>query len=234
MSNEQLESKLIEIISHTPCCGLSSRKAYEHIANHLIENGVMLKPEGGMGEMSDGYHTFNELYHHRAILFSVICNARPDLAWKSKLHDTGDMYDGMFIVGIQTDEGQATYHYDIIPYWDLFKVPELERAPVWDGHTPEMAIWRIAAGLRLENMQATSEENKRWIPVAEQLPKTIPCGAGTAYSEAVNVLTSGRKVLTAIWDGTDFIADAEFWEAENEEITHWTPVLLPLPEVDNG
>ena len=74
------------------------------------------------------------------------------------------------------------------------------------------------------------QETRRWIPVTERLPKLIPCGAGTTYSEAVNVLTSGRKVFTAIWDGTDFIADAEFWEAENEEITHWTPVLLPLPE----
>ena len=75
---------------------------------------------------------------------------------------------------------------------------------------------------------------QRWIPVTERLPDTIPCGAGTAYSEAVNVLTTGRKVLTAIWDGTDFIADAEFWEAEGEEITHWTPVLLPLPEAPKG
>ena len=75
---------------------------------------------------------------------------------------------------------------------------------------------------------------QKWIPVTEDLPKLIPCGAGTAYSEAVNVLTTGRKVLTAIWDGTDFIADAEFWEAEGEEITHWTPVLLPLPEPPKG
>ena len=72
---------------------------------------------------------------------------------------------------------------------------------------------------------------QRWIPVAERLPETVPCSAGTAYSEAVNVLTSGRKVLTAIYDGTEFIADAEFWEADGEEITHWTPVLLPLPEI---
>lgn len=71
---------------------------------------------------------------------------------------------------------------------------------------------------------------QKWIPVSERLPHTIPCGAGTEYSEAVNVLTSGGKVLTAIFDGTDFIADAEFWEADGEVITHWTPVLLPLPE----
>ena len=74
------------------------------------------------------------------------------------------------------------------------------------------------------------QEERRWIPVTERLPKLIPTCAGTAYSEAVNVLTTGRKVLTAIYDGTDFIADAEFWDAEGEEITHWTPVLLPLPE----
>ena len=74
-----------------------------------------------------------------------------------------------------------------------------------------------------------ARERNRWIPVEERLPDLIPCGAGTAYSEVVNVLTSGRKVLTAIWDGTDFIADAEFWEAVGEEITHWTTVLLPEP-----
>ena len=101
-------------------------------------------PEGGMGNLSDGYHTFNELYHHRAILFSVICNAMPDKAWKSKLHETGDMYEGMFIVGIETTEGQATYHYDIDPYWDMFKVKELEKAPKFDGHTPQNAIDRIS------------------------------------------------------------------------------------------
>lgn len=106
---------------------------------------ALVIPEGGVGEASDGYHTFNELYHHRAILFSVICNANPDKAWKSKLHDTEDMFEGMFIVGIETPHGQATYHYDIEPYWDMFKVKELEKAPEWDGHTPEQAIERIGA-----------------------------------------------------------------------------------------
>ena len=81
------------------------------------------------GETSDGYHTFNELYHHRAVLFSVICNDRPEMAWKSKLHHDGTMFDGMFIVGIQTPEGQATYHYDIDPYWDMFRVPEVAPSP---------------------------------------------------------------------------------------------------------
>ena len=70
----------------------------------------------------------------------------------------------------------------------------------------------------------------RWIPVMERLPDLIPCGAGTGYSEAVNVLTDGRKVLTAVWNGTRFLCDADYWEAWGEKITHWTPVLLPLPD----
>jgi hypothetical protein len=96
-----------------------------------------------IGEFSDGYHTFNELYHHRAVLFCKICELFPELAWKSKKHDTGDMYDGMFIVGIETEYGQATYHFYIDPYWDMFGVKELEKAPKWDGHTPDDAIERI-------------------------------------------------------------------------------------------
>ena len=105
---------------------------------------VVLIPETGIGDLSDGYHTFNELYHHRAVLFSALCNANPCKAWKSKRHDTGDMFDGMFIVGIDTENGSATYHYDVEPYWDMFRVKEVENAPKWDGHTPAEAISRIS------------------------------------------------------------------------------------------
>lgn len=114
-------------------------------------------------EVSDGYHTFNELYRHRAVLFSVICNEHPDLAWKSKHHHVGGdpMYDGMFIVGIDTPDGQATYHYDIDQYWDMFKVKELENAPEWDGHTPAQAIERI--GLLSKNEPLTLEELRKMV-----------------------------------------------------------------------
>lgn len=109
------------------------------------------------GDTSDGYHTFNELYHHRAVLFSVIVKAFPDKAWKSKQHNDGTMYDGMFIVGIDTPEGQATYHYDIDPYWDIFECYELARAPKWDGHTPAQAIERIG---RLEPVRRGVQEGE--------------------------------------------------------------------------
>lgn len=105
----------------------------------------LIEPQPITGDTSDGYHTFNELYDHRAKLFSVIVRCFKGRAWKSKLHHDGTMYEGMFIVGIETPQGQATYHYDIDPYWDIFDCKELFRAPEWDGHTPEQAISRIAS-----------------------------------------------------------------------------------------
>ena len=117
----------------------------DYLALNIASSALLeqRKAKANPGEVSDGYHTFNELYHHRAVLFSVICNEHPELAWKSKRHSDGSMYDGMFIVGIDTPDGPATYHYDVEPYWEMFRVKELDRAPEWDGHTPAEAIMRI-------------------------------------------------------------------------------------------
>lgn len=118
-----------------------------HVSTQLWDIIIdrIAKSEIVSGDTSDGYHTFNELYHHRAVLFSVVCAKFPQLAWKSKRHFDDDMYEGMFIVGINTPAGPATYHYDLDPYWDMFRVKELENAPRWDGHTPAEAIERIAS-----------------------------------------------------------------------------------------
>lgn len=103
----------------------------------------LIRPVPVTGATSDGYHTFDELYHHRAVLFSVIVATFPGRSWKSLHHHDGTMYDGMFIVGIDTPAGPATYHYDVEPYWDMFPCEVLDRAPEWDGHTPDDAIERI-------------------------------------------------------------------------------------------
>lgn len=93
-----------------------------------------------VGEISDGYHTFNELYDHRRILFSIICRQFIDKSWRSRLHHDGTMFEDYFIVGIDTPEGSFTYHYHM-DHWDCFaRVRELERAPIWDGHTSDDII----------------------------------------------------------------------------------------------
>lgn len=92
------------------------------------------------GDTSDGYHTFNELYEHRHALFSVIC--KQNNGWKSRKHSDGTMWDGWFIAGVETPQGQATYH---IPerLWDEFDCIEFQKAPEWDGHTADDVIKRI-------------------------------------------------------------------------------------------
>ena len=107
-------------------------------------NGVEYIPgnendEKDMGEVSDGDHTFNELYMHRTTLFNIILCQNKDKAWKSKLHDDGTMFDDYFIAGITTPEGEYTYHQHM-DYWDKFDVEERTRAPEWDGHKPEDII----------------------------------------------------------------------------------------------
>ena len=90
-----------------------------------------------IGEFSDGYHTFNSLYHQRAVLFAAIVNMNPDVSFKSKKHADGKKCfdsDNWFIVGVMTPEGNYTYHYEM-KYWDMFKCEEVDQAPEWDGHT---------------------------------------------------------------------------------------------------
>ena len=93
-----------------------------------------------MGEISDGYHTFNQLYHQRAVLFATIVKLNKDKAWKSFKHSDGkycfDSNGEWFIVGIDTPQGSYTYHYDK-KYWDIFDCKELQCAKEWDGHTEE-------------------------------------------------------------------------------------------------
>lgn len=93
-------------------------------------------PEGGIGEMSDGYHTFNGLYYQRMVLFAALVKAHKDKAWKSWKHEDGEpcFGGGWFIVGIDTPQGSYTYHYDKM-YWNLFECKELPTAKHWDGHT---------------------------------------------------------------------------------------------------
>lgn len=41
------------------------------------------------------------------------------------------MFEGDFIVGINTPQGIATFHIKL-EYWDLFNIPEIENAPKYD------------------------------------------------------------------------------------------------------
>ena len=106
--------------------------------NHLILNDYAFKG-GDLWELYDWYHTFNSLYHQRAILFATIVNMNRDKSWKSKKHSDGkycfDREWEWFIVWIDTPKWSYTYHYETEKYWYLFKCEELELWKERDGHT---------------------------------------------------------------------------------------------------
>lgn len=87
-------------------------------------------------DLSDGFHTFRQLYYQRMMLFASIVKQNKDRAWKSLRHEDGELCFGgeWFIVGIDTPEGSYTYHYEA-NYYSLFDCKELERGKHWDGHT---------------------------------------------------------------------------------------------------
>ena len=113
-------------------------------------------------QISDGYHTFEELYDHRFTLFIALCRQKKDhwlmpnpnnrsglkdrAVWRSKLHSDGTMYDGMFILGIGKEPGkQITYHLDM-DRWDETNFAETrDNAPEWDGHTSADGLERLKA-----------------------------------------------------------------------------------------
>lgn len=117
----------------------------EEIINHQIKD---LKVD--TNKISDGYHTFKELYDHRIALFITLCNflysrfrSEDETPWKSKKHHDGTMFDGWFIAGIGKAKGkQISYHLPI-EVWDKLRVVAYDTAPEWDGHTPNDAMERL-------------------------------------------------------------------------------------------
>jgi hypothetical protein len=100
--------------------------------------------ESALGDVSDGYHSFNELYAHRHALFLALCRAT-GMGWKSRLHPDGSGIPGWFLAGLTLPVGgDISYH---LPdnAWDtadfLVTVP---RAPSWDGHTSEDVVERLS------------------------------------------------------------------------------------------
>lgn len=112
-------------------------------------------PNKDMGEVSDGYHTFNELYEFRkvynAAFFNELAKQGKCNVIKSKRHNDGEecFGGGWFIVTAQLPTGQISNHYKMKD-WDLFQCTEVNFAPKWDGHTPQDVIKRITKYINMK------------------------------------------------------------------------------------
>lgn len=115
-----------------------------------------------ISRLSDGWHTFNELYEFRkaynVALFNEWAsnyrfNKNKDFSHqkqhynvhKSWRHNSGELCfgGGWFIVCAKLPSGLISNHYKAED-WDLFKIPEVEKALFpFDGHTGQDVIERL-------------------------------------------------------------------------------------------
>ena len=131
-----------------------------------LNKSFKLTPEG----MSDGWHTFEELYNYRAIYNAGLVNM---IVWakkhtvgpggfddidviKSLRHFGGEKcYDGKyFVVMIKTPYGQISNHYKL-EHWNKFNCRSAKVGWKWDGHTMQESNARL---IKLYNYIA----NGRW------------------------------------------------------------------------
>ncbi len=85
------------------------------------------------GQISDGYHTFDELYDHRNLLFINLCLSRSNTCWYK---EDDAAYPGWFCLYMKTLHGQISYH---IPnkYLPLVEGKLTGKQQSWDKHTKD-------------------------------------------------------------------------------------------------
>lgn len=105
-------------------------------------------------QVSDGYHTMDELYDHRFTLWIALCKISLMVetddgesychVWRSKLHSDGTSFEGWFVLGFNKKAGeQITYHIPL-SRWDETDFAEtMERGPEFDGHTSSDVLERV-------------------------------------------------------------------------------------------
>lgn len=106
---------------------------------------------------SDGYHSMDELYDHRIMLYIALCRLQASgnqcddfnlhSVWRSKRHSDGELCFGtgtQFVLGIDRQPGkQITYHIPIERWEETDFAQTLDKAPEWDGHTSNDVLQRL-------------------------------------------------------------------------------------------
>lgn len=95
--------------------------------------------------VSDGYHTFDELYAHRDLLFILLMQANREKAWYADRHHNGSSFPDHFLGGIDLPTGTITYHLPECRRNFCASLRHLDLAPEWDGHTPSDVLNRMAS-----------------------------------------------------------------------------------------
>lgn len=139
-------------ISHIPAQWILTKDnpdVQEHVTNNINWGIAYLKNNDfAPGGISDGYHTFDELYEHRIVNFIALCRIIEGGGlfdvWRSTTHSDGSVWDGWFILGINHEPGkQITYHLPVSKWEETAFASTLDCAPEFDGHTSADVLERI-------------------------------------------------------------------------------------------
>lgn len=120
-----------------------------------IQEKIDKLPDDLKGKISDGYHTFDELYEHQCVLWicfvNELQNGHQALGLKlnlikSKKHHDGSSYDGWFLSCLIDSDGQQMSYHLPMKYWDKIAGEAFEKCPYeFDGHTPTDVLERLSS-----------------------------------------------------------------------------------------
>lgn len=88
-------------------------------------------------DISDGYHTFTELYDHRIALFLALAKVSK---WPAFYKCD---YDSWFCLYLETPAGQISYHLPNIHLETVKQFAANGEGYVWDGHQSPQVIFRL-------------------------------------------------------------------------------------------
>ena len=168
------------------------------------------------GNISDGYHTFNELYEYRMLYNAALFNefAKQGLydVHKSRKHSDGEYPFGdsnWFIVMAELPTGQISNHYEMKD-WDKFQIPEKPLANKWDEHSPRDVADRLTSFTNPKK-----EYSKTYEECCEVLGKTKAYQSVSGYK--TELLEDFQKLL---------ICRDAYWKIAGEEMglgKSWEP-----------
>lgn len=150
MTADEAQELIVAINNHWffSCNDVEANIAAEWVEK--IINGFIDKTATqsvNLGDISDGYHTFNELYEHRNLLFINLCLNSPMPCWIKKEED----FPGYFCLYLKLFSGQISYH---IPnkYRYLIEDRATGYPEQWDGHSSLDVIERLQEHANQEEM----------------------------------------------------------------------------------
>jgi hypothetical protein len=168
------------------------RAFYAGYKEALARAALAEQPENDPSQISDGFHTFAELYEHRHALTLSLMKAKPEMFWFSRRHNDGELCFGVgdwFIVGAELPTvGSISYHLPMA-LWESAQrsgATMLKIGRPWDGHTPEDVVERLKAWAALAKQPVA--------PTDDQIDELWDKEAGyyELYEEVRNVV---RAVL---------------------------------------